>query len=75
MKEKFIFAVQVATLSGIWVFSVGITVWIIHLVHLASTLHDMPGGSLGISFVAIPVFLTVAGVLTYAFFGMRRARD
>jgi len=75
MKDKIVFAVQLGTLSGIWFFSIGVVVWVIHLVRLAATLHDMPGGSLGISIVAAPIFVTVAIVLTYVFFGMRRVRD
>lgn len=65
-------ALQVASVGAIWVFVLGISGWIIHLMRLSQRLHDVPSASLGISIVAIPVFLTGASVLTYVFVGLRR---
>ncbi len=63
---------QLASVAAMWVFVVGISYWIVHLLVLSHRLHDVPSASVGISIVAIPVFLTGAGVLTYVFFGLRR---
>ncbi len=65
-------ALQVVSVAAIWVFVIGISIWIIHLMRLSQTLHDVPSASVGISIVAIPVFLTGASVLTYVFVGLRR---
>jgi hypothetical protein len=56
----------------IWAFVLGISVWIIHLLRVSHRLKDVPSASVGISIVAIPVFLTGASVLTYVFVGLRR---
>lgn len=69
-----VFALQVASVSAIWVFVLGISFWIVHLLRLSRQLHDVPSASVGISIVAIPVFLTGASVLTYVFVGLRRGR-
>jgi hypothetical protein len=69
---KFILAIQVLTLSFIWLFFLGIDVWIINLIILSSRLKDVPSASIGISIVAIPVFFTLAAVLTYVFWGLHK---
>lgn len=71
---KWIYALQVASVVWIWVFVLGISGWILHLIRLSRQLHDVPSASIGISIVAIPVFLTGASVLTYVFVGLRRGR-
>ncbi|MGD8330728.1 MAG: hypothetical protein PVJ49_14950 [Acidobacteriota bacterium] len=65
---------QLLSLLGIWVFVLGISGWILHLIRLALRLNDVPTASVGISIVAIPVFITGASVLTYVFVGLRRGR-
>jgi len=65
---------QLFSLLGIWVFVLGISGWILHLIQLALRLNDVPTASVGISIVAIPVFITGASVLTYVFIGLRRGR-
>ena len=65
-------ALQVASVGAIWVFVIGVSFWIIHLLRLSRAWHDVPSASIGISIVAIPVFLTGASVLTYVFVGLRR---
>jgi heme/copper-type cytochrome/quinol oxidase subunit 2 len=72
--QSWIFTFQVASVALIWVFVLGISAWIIHLIRLSQRLHDVPSASVAISIVAIPVFLTVASVLTYVFVGLRRGR-
>jgi len=73
-EPRWILALQVASVATIWVFVLGISFWVIHLLRLSRRLHDVPSASFGISIVAIPVFLTGASVLTYVFVGMRRGR-
>ena len=73
--QAWIQALQVASVVFIWVFVLGISAWIIHLLRLSHQLQDVPSASIGISIVAIPVFLTGASVLTYVFLGLRRGRD
>lgn len=73
-EPRWILALQVASVSLIWVFVLGISAWIIHLLRLSQQLHDVPSASVGISIVAIPVFVTGASVLTYVFVGLRRGR-
>lgn len=74
-EDRWIFPLQIASVLMIWVFVLGISWWIIHLIGLSHELHDAPSASVGISIVAIPVFLTGASVLTYVFVGLRRGRD
>jgi len=69
-----IYLLQLASIAAIWAFVLGISGWIIHLLRLSHQLHDVPSASIGISIVAIPVFLTGASVLTYVFVGLRRGR-
>jgi hypothetical protein len=70
--KRWIYTLQVVSLLGIWVFVLGISGWIIHLLRLSRSLNDVPSASIGISIVAIPVFLTGASVLTYVFVGLQR---
>ena len=72
--RNWIFGLQIASVAMIWVFVLTISGWIIHLLRLSHRLHDVPSASVGISIVAIPVFLTGASVLTYVFVGLRRGR-
>ena len=48
----------------------GIITWIAHLIRTAWRLGDVPSASIGISLVAIPVFLTLLGVILYVFVGL-----
>jgi arginine exporter protein ArgO len=74
-EPKWIVGLQIASVSMIWVFVLSISAWILHLLRLSRRLHDVPSASVGISIVAIPVFLTGAAVLTYVFVGLRRGRQ
>jgi hypothetical protein len=73
-EQRWIDALQIGSVVMIWVFVLFISGWIIHLLRLSHRLHDVPSASIGISIVAIPVFLTGAAVLTYVFLGLRRGR-
>jgi len=74
-EPRWIFLLQIASVAMIWVFVLSISGWILHLLRLSRQLHDVPSASIGISIVAIPVFLTGASVLTYVFVGLRRRRE
>jgi hypothetical protein len=52
----------------------GIIAWITHLIRTAWRLGDTPSASIGISIVAIPIFLTMLGVILYVFVGLRGDR-
>ncbi len=48
----------------------GIIGWIIHLIRAAWALGDVPSASIGISLVAIPIFLVLLSVVLYVFWGV-----
>ena len=73
-ESRLVAALQVVSVVMIWVFVLGISSWIVHLIRLSRRLDDVPSASVGISIVAIPVFLTGASVLTYVFVGLRRGK-
>jgi len=69
LRDKIIFTAQYISISLIWILVVGIILWISNLIYLSVDLKDAPGISIGISLVAIPVFITLASILTYVFVG------
>lgn len=73
--NKVVLIAQLVSVLLIWIFVITITLWIINLILLAIDLHDAPGASVAISIVAIPVFITLAGVLTYVFVGLHREKN
>jgi len=75
MSKKTIEALQILSISLIWVLFIGIAVWIVNLIKESLKLHDAPDASVGISIVAIPVFFILASVLTYVFIGLRKGRE
>jgi len=74
MNEKLLFSLQVISLVFVWVLFIAIGIWVINLLELSTRLHDAPSATIGISIVAIPIFLTLASVLTYVFIGLRKHR-
>ena len=48
----------------------GIIVWIVHLIRTSWNLDDTLSASIGISLVAIPIFLVFMGVVFYVFWGV-----
>ncbi|RMD81736.1 MAG: hypothetical protein D6815_11020 [Candidatus Dadabacteria bacterium] len=73
MKEHpIITLLQFASISAMWVFGVSITIWVIRLGVVAHQLADAFNASIGITVVALPIYWTIASVLTYVFFGLRR---
>ena len=63
-------AIQWAMAGAAVLFIGGIVTWITHLIRTAWRLGDGPSASIGISLVAIPVFLTLLGVILYVFRGL-----
>jgi hypothetical protein len=53
----------------------GVITWITHLIRTAWRLGDGPSASIGISLVAIPVFLTLLGVVLYVVWGLLTGGD
>ena len=72
MQKKIIAAAQLVSFLLMWIFVIAITIWIINLLTISVELNDVPGVSLGISMIAIPVFVTLASILTYAYFGFKK---
>lgn len=54
---------------------VGIIGWIISLILLSAKLDDVFSASMGVSIVAIPVFLVLLSVFWYVFLGVFRNQD
>ncbi|OGL14711.1 MAG: hypothetical protein A3G97_02255 [Candidatus Rokubacteria bacterium RIFCSPLOWO2_12_FULL_69_21] len=63
-------AIQWAMAGVAVLFIGGIIAWITHLIRTAWRLGDVPSASIGISIVAIPVFLTLLGVILYVIVGI-----
>lgn len=68
--DRTVRAIQWAMAGGAVLFIGGIVTWVAHLIRTAWRLKDVPSASIGISLVAIPVFLTLLGVIIYVFWGL-----
>ena len=68
--DRTVRAIQWAMAGAAVLFIGGIVTWIAHLIRTAWRLEDVPSASIGISLVAIPVFLTLLGVILYVFVGL-----
>ena len=68
--DRTVRAIQWAMAGVAVVFIGGIVTWITHLIRTAWRLGDVPSASIGISLVAIPVFLTLLGVILYVVVGL-----
>lgn len=73
--NRLILILQIASISLIWIFVGGIITWILNLLFTAIKLNDTPNGSVGISLVVIPIFVILAGTLTYVFVGLQRYKN
>jgi len=71
-QDKLLFAAQLLSVLLIWVFVLVVSAWIVNLIILSVELDDVPGASVAISVVAIPVFVTLASILTYVFIGLQK---
>jgi len=53
----------------------GVVIWIASLILLSMKLDDVPSASMGISIVAIPVFLVLLSMFWYVFLGIIRNQE
>lgn len=70
VQDRTVRILQWAIAGAFVLFVGGIVTWIIHLIRTAWWLGDVPSASIGISLVAIPVFLVLLGVVVYVFWGL-----
>jgi hypothetical protein len=70
MPDRRVRTIQWAMAGAAVLFIGGIITWITHLIRTAWRLGDVPSASIGISLVAIPVFLTLLGVILYVISGL-----
>jgi len=68
--DRTVRTIQWAMAGAAVLFIGGIVIWITHLIRTAWRLGDGPSASIGISLVAIPVFLTLLGVILYVVRGL-----
>jgi len=68
--DRTVRAIQWALAGAVVLFIAGVITWIVHLIRTAWRLKDVPSASIGISLVAIPVFLVLLGVVLYVVWGL-----
>ncbi|MDP2603092.1 MAG: hypothetical protein Q8S00_10925 [Deltaproteobacteria bacterium] len=74
--DQLIRKLQWIWMIGFIVLVLGIISWFIHLMRTALWLGDVPSAAIGIPLVAIPIFLALASVVFYVFWGLAiRGRD
>jgi hypothetical protein len=71
--DRVITFLQYCSVSLMWVFAAAITLWVLQLASVAYALQDAFTASVAITLVALPVYWALAAILTYTFFGLRRA--
>ena len=72
ISRRWITALQFLSIMLMWAFATGILIFIPWLVAVSLRWNDALNWTVAISLVMTPVFLTVAGTLTYVFIGLRR---
>ena len=75
MQKKTVRLLQIASIVYIWIFVLAVDIWIISLLRVANKLHDALNASVAIGIIAIPLFLAIAGILTYVFIGLQWKPD
>lgn len=70
--RRWIEVLQFLSICLMWAFAMGVLVFIVWLVAVAARWHDALNWTVAISLVMAPVYLTVAGALTYVFIGLKR---
>jgi hypothetical protein len=74
--DQLIRKLQWIWMIGVILLVLGIITWFIHLMRAALWLGDVPSAAIGIPLVAIPIFLALASVVFYVFWGLAvRGRD
>ena len=74
MKKKTIRVLQIASIIYIWIFVLVVDWWILSLLQVARELNDSLNASVAIGIIAIPLFLSIASILTYVFIGLQKNR-
>ena len=69
-----IFVMQICSMLGIWALFTGIIWWLANSVRNALELHDVPNATVGVTIVAMIVFIILVGILTYVFIGLQLGR-
>ncbi|NQV14747.1 hypothetical protein HQ531_04755 [bacterium] len=72
MNHKMIKVLQISSLAYIWIFVIAVDVWIFSLLFVAKKLDDAINASVAIGLIAIPLFIAIASILTYVFFGLQK---
>ena len=75
MKKNTIRVLQIASIIYIWIFVLVVDWWILSLLQVARELNDSLNASVAIGIIAIPLFLSIASILTYVFIGLQKNRD
>lgn len=75
MKTTMVTALQFFSIALIWIVVTLICVWILNLLILSYSLHDVPSATFAISIIMLPVYITIAGVLTYVFMGLQKGKE
>jgi uncharacterized membrane protein (GlpM family) len=70
VSDRLIRRLQWIWLGGAFLLVGGIIAWIVHLIVTSWRLDDVIQASVGISIVAIPIFLVFMGVIFYVFWGV-----
>ena len=74
--DQLIKKLQWIWMIGFILMVLGFITWFIHLMRAALWLGDVPSAAIGIPLVAIPIFLALASVVFYVFWGLAvRGRD
>ena len=72
MPRMWIRILQYLSIGVMWLFGLGVLVFVVWLALVAARWKDAENWSLVISIVMTPVYLTVAATLTYVFIGLQR---
>ncbi len=75
VSDRLVRRLQWIWLGGACLLVGGIIVWIIHLIRASFRLGDVVSASVGISIVAIPIFIVFMGVVFYVFWGVALHRS
>ncbi len=68
--DRLIRRLQWVWVAGFILLVLGIITWFVHTMRAALWLGDVPSAAIGIPLVAIPIFLALAGVVFYVFWGL-----
>jgi len=73
--ERGVRIAQFAILGVFTAFALSVVLWVGHLISVSWKLDDTFSGSLAISIVAVPLFLTILTLVHYVFWGLYRNRE